>query len=230
MCPLVRSLAEVWLERCASSTTRIRTADLGSHQAERYVHMIIIGIDLHKTSHTAVAVDERETVLSERTTRACRTQTQRLRSWAEKFDERVWAVESANGLVYLLRRNSSPRANELSTCHPLCRPARECSDRSGPRRTIRTTPARLRSPRTDCLPTPQQVRPDDHAKVLKLTAKRHRDLARLRNQAACRVHALWMELVPGAMANEYALASVNVILDCVEAVDHADRPERRVGA
>jgi transposase len=64
--------------------------------------MIIIGIDPHKASHTAVAIDEHETVLSEMTTRICRTQTQRLRSWAEKFDERVWAVESANGLGYLL--------------------------------------------------------------------------------------------------------------------------------
>jgi transposase len=49
--------------------------------------MIIIGIDPHKASHTAVAIDEHETVLSEMTTRTCRTQTQRLRSWAEKFDE-----------------------------------------------------------------------------------------------------------------------------------------------
>ena len=70
-------------------------------------------------------------------------------------------------------------------------------------------------------PTLQQVRPDDHAKVLKLTAKRHRDLARLRNQAACRVHALLMELVPRGMADEYSLARANVILDGVEAVDHA---------
>jgi hypothetical protein len=31
---------------------------------------------------------------------------------------------------------------------------------------------------------------DDHAAVLKVWAKRHRDLARSRNQAACRLHAV----------------------------------------
>jgi alkylated DNA nucleotide flippase Atl1 len=40
--------------------------------------MIIIGIDPHKASHTPVAIDEHEIVLSEMTTRSCRTQTQRL--------------------------------------------------------------------------------------------------------------------------------------------------------
>ena len=36
---------------------------------------------------------------------------------------------------------------------------------------------------------------DDHAAVLKVWAKRHRDLGRSRNQAACRLHAV---LRPGA--------------------------------
>lgn len=67
----------------------------------------------------------------------------------------------------------------------------------------------------------QQVRSDDHAKVLKLMAKRHRDLARLRNQAACRVHALLMEFMPGGMADEYSLSRANALIDRVEAVDHA---------
>ena len=60
--------------------------------------MIIIGIDPHKASHTAVAIDETETVRGEFTTRACKTQTQRLRAWAETYTKRAWAVESANGL------------------------------------------------------------------------------------------------------------------------------------
>ena len=45
--------------------------------------------------------------------------------------------------------------------------------------------------RTDGL---ARVRVDEHAQVLKLLAKRHRDLGRLRGKAACRIHALLMEL------------------------------------
>ena len=36
--------------------------------------------------------------------------------------------------------------------------------------------------------------------MLKIWAKRHRDLARARNQVACRLHAVLCELVPGGIA------------------------------
>jgi len=39
---------------------------------------------------------------------------------------------------------------------------------------------------------------DDHARVLSLLAKRHRDIARFENKVACRLHALLMELLPAA--------------------------------
>jgi transposase len=38
--------------------------------------------------------------------------------------------------------------------------------------------------------------------VLKIWAKRHRDLSRTRNQVACRLHAALCELVPGGLAKE----------------------------
>jgi transposase len=41
------------------------------------------------------------------------------------------------------------------------------------------------------------VRADDHAAVLKIWARRHRDLRRARNQVVCRLHAVLCELVPG---------------------------------
>jgi hypothetical protein len=43
---------------------------------------------------------------------------------------------------------------------------------------------------------------DGHAVVLKVWAKRHRDLARLRNQACCRRHAVLADLVPGGVRRE----------------------------
>ena len=46
------------------------------------------------------------------------------------------------------------------------------------------------------------VRGDDHTRVLGLLAKRHRDLARLKNKVACRLHALRMELTAGGLASE----------------------------
>ena len=57
---------------------------------------------------------------------------------------------------------------------------------------------------------------DDHARVLKLLVKRHRDLGRLKNKAACRLHALLMELEPGGMAKEMSVTRANEILDRIE--------------
>ncbi len=47
--------------------------------------------------------------------------------------------------------------------------------------------------------TQQEVRADDHAAVLKVWAKRYRDLGRGRTQTACRLHAALCELDPGGM-------------------------------
>jgi transposase len=63
---------------------------------------ITIGIDPHKASHTAVAIDNTEHVLDEIRVRACSAQTDQLRCWATPFPDRVWAIESARGLGYLL--------------------------------------------------------------------------------------------------------------------------------
>jgi transposase len=68
------------------------------------------------------------------------------------------------------------------------------------------TVAALRSP--PCLP----VRPDDHAAVLKIWAKRHRDLSRTRNQVTCRLHAALCELVPGGVGKELYAAHAAQIL------------------
>src|ERR1035437_5677526 len=63
---------------------------------------IVIGIDPHKATHTAVAIGSDESELATVTVRATRQQTDKLLSWAEPFEERTWAIESAGGLGYLL--------------------------------------------------------------------------------------------------------------------------------
>jgi transposase len=56
---------------------------------------------------------------------------------------------------------------------------------------------------------------EDHAAVLKVWAKRHRDLARSRNQAACRLHAVLCDLVPGGVRKEITAGQAARILDRV---------------
>jgi transposase len=66
----------------------------------------------------------------------------------------------------------------------------------------------------------QTVHCDDHAKVLKLTAKRHA-MSRVCgiNHMPCSFALL--ELHPGGLRGEYLLKRANTILDRIEITDHA---------
>ena len=64
----------------------------------------MIGIDPHKATHTAVAIDDDENVIDEFTLEASKDQVERLTGWADGLGKREWAVESANGLGYLIAR------------------------------------------------------------------------------------------------------------------------------
>ncbi len=65
---------------------------------------VMIGIDPHKRSHTAVALGERDEVLDQIRVVADRRQLERLLGWAQGWPDRVWAIENANGLGWLLSR------------------------------------------------------------------------------------------------------------------------------
>ena len=56
---------------------------------------------------------------------------------------------------------------------------------------------------------------DDHAAVLKVWAKRHRDLSRSRNQVTCRLHAAGCKLVPGGVSKEITAGQAARILEQV---------------
>jgi transposase len=58
----------------------------------------------------------------------------------------------------------------------------------------------------------QEVIADGHARVLKVWAKRRRDLSRARNQAVCRLHALLCELIPGGVADEITAGQATRLL------------------
>src|SRR6516225_4114133 len=58
----------------------------------------------------------------------------------------------------------------------------------------------------------REVRPDDHAAVLKIWSKRYRDLGRTRTQVVCRLHAVLCELVPGGVSRPiYASCAARIL-------------------
>ena len=64
--------------------------------------VVMIGIDPHKASHTAVAINAAEQSLGQLRVRASAVQAERLLGWAQPWPERAWAVEGAGGIGHLL--------------------------------------------------------------------------------------------------------------------------------
>jgi transposase len=59
------------------------------------------------------------------------------------------------------------------------------------------------------------VTADDHPAVLKVWAKRQRDLGRARNQVACRLQAVLCDLVPGGISKEITAAQAARVLNSI---------------
>src|SRR6266851_9151692 len=161
----------------------------------------MIGVDPHKGSHTAVALGADEVPLGQVRVRASAAQAERLLTWAAKWPERTWAVEGAGGLGHLLAQELVAAGELVLDVQPKLAArvrllAAGAVNKNDPNDARPVAVAALRSP--SCLP----VRPDDHAAVLKIWARRHHDLSRARNQVACRLHAALCDLIPGGLSKE----------------------------
>lgn len=66
--------------------------------------MFVIGVDLHKGSHTTAVLNATGEVIAEYRADADRKQLGRLLEWAAPFVPRRWAVEGAGGSGALLAR------------------------------------------------------------------------------------------------------------------------------
>ena len=79
-------------------------------------------------------------------------------------------------------------------------------------------------------PACPRVRADDHAAVLKVWAKRHRDLSRARTQVTCRLHAVLCELVPGGVSKKIYAAHAAQILEQVTPADAVQAARHELAA
>lgn len=162
---------------------------------------VIIGVDPHKASHTAVAIDDRESELDRTRVRATRKQATQLLAWAEPLGARTWAIESAGGLGYLLAQQLVD-AGETVLDVPATLVSRVRvlgtgrSDKTDPNDALSVAVAALRAPAL------REVRAADHAEILRLLAKRNIDIGNQRTRVVCRLHNVLMELVPGGIAKE----------------------------
>jgi transposase len=178
---------------------------------------VIIGIDPHKASHTAVAIGCDEQQLAEIRVRATSRQTQQLLAWAEPLGERTWAVESAGGMGYLLSQQLVGAGEQvLDVPATLASRVRVLgtgrSDKNDPNDALSVAIAALRSPGL------RSVAPADHREVLRLLAKRNHEIGRLRNIVVSRLHAALVNLSPGGISKELNASDAVRLLNGFEPV------------
>jgi transposase len=190
---------------------------------------VMIGIDPHKASHTAVAIGAGEEPLGRLRVRASAAQAQRLVEWAAGWPERTWAVEGAGGLGHLLARQLVAAGERVLDVQPKLG-ARVRLLAAGD--TNKNDPSDARSVAIAALRSAsrREVAADDHAAVLKIWSKRHRDLGRARTQVACRLHAVLCELVPGGISKEITAAHAAHVLQAATPSGEVARAHHELAA
>jgi transposase len=172
---------------------------------------VIIGIDPHKASHTAVAVSGDEDELARLKIRARRGQVDTLLSWAAPFPSRTWAIEGTEGLGFLLAQQLVT-AGETVVDVPATLAARTRvlgtgrSNKNDPNDAISVAVTALRT--RDL----RRVTSVGNSEVLRLLSKRNSDLGRQRSRVVSRLHALLVELAPGGIAREINVSNASVFL------------------
>lgn len=172
---------------------------------------VIIGVDPHKATHTAVAISGGEQEVARKKVRSGGHQAEQLLAWAAPFETRTWAIESAGGLGYLLAQQLIA-AGEVVLDVPATLASRVRalatgrSNKNDANDAASVAVAALRSPGL------RRVEPAGHSEVLRLLAKRNTDIGNHRTRVVCRVHALLVELAGGGIAKEVNATDVDRFL------------------
>jgi transposase len=176
----------------------------------------MIGIDPHKGSHTAVALDERERLLGQLRVPAASTQVDVLLGWAARWRQRTWAIEGARGLGQLLSQQLISAGERVVDVPPkLAARVRLLNtgqiNKNDPNDARSVAAAALRARDLPALAA------EDQTMVMRIWARRFHDLGRLRTQLLCRLHAVLCELVPGGLARQLTAGHASDVLNEVSA-------------
>jgi transposase len=158
--------------------------------------MVTLGADLHKRSHTVVAVDEQGRKLAERTVPATPDGHLELLAWAQaRFPERRWALEDCRHLSRRLERDLIVAGESIVRVPPKLMAGARRSGRepgkSDPIDALAVARAALREPD---LPV---ARLDGPERELRLLVDHRDDLVAERTRAQARLRWHLHELHPG---------------------------------
>ena len=107
---------------------------------------VTIGVDPHKASHTAAALDEHGQLLDQLRIPATLDGYRQLRQWAGRWPQRCWAVEGAHGIGRALAQRLVATASRSWRCRPSWPPGSGSYQLGMAARATPMMPSRWQSP------------------------------------------------------------------------------------
>lgn len=189
---------------------------------------MIIGIDPHKSSHTASAVDPAtNTVVASIRVDATLTGYRELLRWAGRFTDRRWAVENARGLGRHLAQWLVAR-DEVVLDVSAAATARVRELSRGGRRKTDVIDAAAAASVAALHGDAAVVGPEDHTVVFALLEERRANLAAQRVRITNQLHALLRDLVPGGAPVALQARTASVMLRTVRPVTVTERVRKEL--
>jgi transposase len=189
--------------------------------------VITIGIDPHKRSVTAVALDAHSQPLGSLRVAMTSRAVVQLLAWAVPWSARRWAVEGATGLGHTVAQQLVG-AGELVVDVPakLAAQARLLGAGSA-RKTDRTDAASVAAVALHHRRL-RQVTAEDHTMALRLLTDRRDDLVAERTRTLSRLHVLLCDLHPGGAERNLTAQRAAALLGRLRPVARVDRERKRI--
>ena len=188
--------------------------------------VMVLGVDVHKDTHTVVAVDEVGRANGERTVRATDTGHRQLLDWARRQfpQDRMWAVEDCRHVSTRLERALLAAGETVVRVPPKlmagARSSARTRGKSDPIDALAIARAALREPD---LPL---ARHDDTSRTLKLLVDHRDDLVIERTKMANRLRRHLHELDPELDIPARGLNRLNLLDRLITWLAEQSRPDR----
>lgn len=185
--------------------------------------MMLIGVDPHKSTHTATAVDPTtNTDLGSIRIEADYASYRKLLAWARRWTERTWAVENAEGLGHHLALWLVAVGETVVDVPPAATARVRQLSRGGRRKNDRidaAAAATVAALHGDARP----VQTETHSDSLALLDDRRKTLSESRTRSVNQLHALLRELLPGGAPTALTVTKAGILLRGLRPLTGTDR-------
>lgn len=190
--------------------------------------MVVIGIDPHKRTHTASAVDPATNrVLASLRVDASQSGYRSLVRWGARYGQRRWAVENARGLGRHLAQWLIARGEVVEDV-PSTATSRVRELSRGGRRKNDVIDAAAAASVAALHGDANPVVAEDMATVMALLDERRDNMVKQRTRLVNQLHALLRDLVPGGAPTSLTVTAASAVLARVRAAGPVEMARKRL--